>query len=74
MIDGTPLPTQFDAGIALGQSERFFRILDAERFALPSSRIGVTLESIGLAPITVDVVVIVYMIMNRGVSSDTPGI
>ena len=69
-LNGVPTTTQHDAGLALGAAGGFFRITDANRFFSVTGEAGMFLQSVGLAPVTLDIIVILYVVFNRGVGVD----
>jgi hypothetical protein len=73
-IDGVPLATQFDAGLALGKTSVFFRVTDEDREFAPGTPVSILVETVGLTPATVDMVVVLFVVFNRGVSTDDFGI
>lgn len=70
-INGSAVGVQHDAGIALGAAGAFFRITDADRF-IPAAggELGVMMQTVGITPATIDIVVVLCLVFNRGISVD----
>lgn len=70
-VNNFPLTSRANMGVAASLTQATFRVTDDDRFFQPGETVGILVQSVALAPITIELGVTLYVILNRGVSVDS---